>query len=89
MAVEPTVARENRVKALNAIASSTSSRKDKAIREFYERRELYIEQLKKAEERYNYAPTRQERNIAEKAIEFINQRIREVDSNINYMRRFT
>lgn len=89
MASEVIVARESRAKAVNAIAGSTGSRKDSAIREFEQRRMLYEEQLREAEERYNYAPTNRERYAAEKAIEFINQRIREADANIAYIRRFS
>ena len=88
MAAEVVIARESRARAVNAISESTGSRRDKAIREFAERKRLYKERLKEAEERYNYAPTNRERYAAEKEIEAINFRIREMDSNINYMRRF-
>lgn len=89
MAAEVVVARESRARAINAISSSTNSRRDKAIREFAQRRQVYEEQLQEAEERYNYAPTNRERYAAEKDIETINFRIREIDSNINYIKRFT
>ena len=88
MAAEAVVARESRVRAVNAISSSTGSRRDKAIREFAERRRVYEAQLRAAEERYTYAPTNREMYAAEKEVERINFRIREIDSNINYMRRF-
>ena len=83
------VARERYAKAINAISNSVGSRRDAAIREFAQRKILYEERLREAEERYNYAPTNREKYAAEKAIEFINQRIREADANIAYIRRFS
>ena len=88
MAAEVVIARESRAKAVNAISESTGSRRDKAIREFAERRRVYEDMLQAAEERYNYAPTNREKYAAEKEVERINFRIREIDSNINYMKRF-
>ena len=88
MAAEAVVARERWSNAINAISSSVGSRRDKAIREFAQRKMRYEEQYRAAEERYNSAATSIERYEAEKAMEFISLRIREVDSNINYMRRF-
>lgn len=86
---EPKVARESNVKALNAVASQVGSRKDAAIREFAIRRMKYEEQLKEYEKIYNYAESNRDKYAAEKAIELLNFRIREMDSNIAYIRRFS
>lgn len=86
---EPKVARESNIKALNAVASQVGSRKDAAIREFAIQRMKYEEQLKEYEKIYDYAESNRDKYAAEKAIELLNFRIREMDSNIAYIRRFT
>ena len=86
---EPKVARESNVKALNAVASQVGSRKDAAIREFAIQRMKYEEQLKEYEKIYDYAESNRDKYAAEKAIELLNFRIREMDSNIAYIRRFS
>ena len=89
MSKEPLKAREYNVNPLNAVSRVGGSRKDRYIREFRQQRDRYAERLSEAEEQYNYAPTNREKRVAEKAIEFLNQRIREMDANIAYIMRFT
>ena len=89
MATETFVAREYSVNPINAVSSGGRSRKDTFIREFRQQRERYAERLSEAEEQYNYAPMNREKRVAEKAMEFLNQRIREMDANIAYIMRFT
>ena len=89
MATETFAAREYSVNPINAVSNRGGNRKDRYIREFRQQRERYAERLSEAEDQYNYAPSNREKRVAENAMEFLNQRIREMDANIAYIMRFT
>lgn len=89
MARETLSAREYTVNPINAVSGVGGRRKDGIIREFMRQRDVYAWRLGDAEERYGRAVSNRERYAIDKDIEFLNQRIREMDANIAYIMRFT
>ena len=86
MAAEVYIARESNVKALNAASDIERARRQRAYYEFAQQRDRYRERLREAEDRYNYSSDNRERYAAEKAVEYLNFRIREMEANMKYIK---
>jgi len=85
MAAEAYIAREARAKTLNAVSDGDKARRQRAYREYAQLRDKYRGQLQEAEDRYTYASDNRERYAAEKSIEYLNFRIREMEANMKYI----
>ena len=85
MAKEAYIARESKAKALNAASDIDRAKRQRAYREFALQRDRYREQLREAEDRYTYASDNRARYAADKAIEYLNFRIREMEANMKYI----